>query len=146
MLTAGLSLKSWPKPGLTCDFTKSVSQQPDGNIMCVDVSGKLWRWSEWTIRFLNQDHWEFYSKMPFVQSLFIPCTMFFQSQQHYKLSCNAIVHGPCLCAGESYVMHRLAEIFSPLLTCSNNINFNKYLWRLAVIEWYKWHKQAIKFL
>lgn len=32
-------------------------------------------------------HWEFYSKMSFGQSLFIPCTMFFPSQQHYKPSC-----------------------------------------------------------
>lgn len=63
-------------------------------------------------------------------------TMFFPSQQHYHPSCDAIVDGPRLCAGESYVMHRLAEMFSSLLTCSNNINFNKYLWRPAVIGWY----------
>lgn len=71
-----------------------------------------------------------------LDSLFMPGTMFFPSQQHYNPSCVAIVYGPRLCAGESYVMHRLAKVFSSLLTCSNNINFNKYLWRPAVIGWY----------
>ena len=47
---------------------------------------------------------------------------------------------------QSYVMQRLAEVLSPFWTCSNNINFNKYLWRLAAIGWYGRHKQAIKFL
>lgn len=90
--------------------------------------------------------WKSDSKMPFGQRLFIPCTTFFPSQWQCSLSCNAIPCAPRLRAGQSYVMHRLAEVFSSLLTCSNNINFNKYLWRLAVIGWYGRHKQDIKFL
>lgn len=97
--------------------------------MCVDASGKSQRWND-------SKTGSVYSKRLFGQSLFMLGTMFFPSQQHYNPSCDSIVYGTRLCAGESYVMHRLAEVFSSLLTCSNNINFNKYLWRPAVIGWY----------
>lgn len=78
--------------------------------------------------------------------LFIPLTMFSPSQWYCSLSGNAIVFRPSLCAGESYVMHPPSEVLSSFLTCSNNINFNKYLWKLAVSRWYGRHKLAIKFL